>query len=87
VITAEQMRAARALLKWSAQDLARRSGISWRTIQRLEVGSGVPASRSKNLERIRQTFESAGVIFIDREGIAGPGVRLRETLDSDAQTQ
>jgi predicted transcriptional regulator len=87
MITAEQMRAARALLKWSAQDLARRTGISWRTIQRLEVGSGVPASRSKNLERIRQTFESAGVVFIDRDGIAGPGVRLREIHGSDAPTQ
>jgi ribosome-binding protein aMBF1 (putative translation factor) len=79
MITAEQIRAARALLKWSAQDLADEVGMSWRTIQRLESGSGIPPSLSKTLENIRRTLESAGVIFIDENG-GGPGVRLKHKL-------
>ena len=79
MITAEQIRAARALLRWSAQDLADRSGIGFRTIQRFESERGIPASRSKNLVTIRKVFENAGVIFIDEDDL-GPGVRLREPI-------
>ncbi len=79
MITAEQIRAARALLKWPAQELADRTGISWRSIQRLESGSGIPGSRSKNLMTIRKVLENAGVVFIDQNG-GGPGVRLKEPL-------
>ncbi len=79
MITAEQIRASRALLRWTAQDLAERSGVSWRTIQRLEAATGVPASRSKSLQSIRRVFESAGVAFIDQNG-GGPGVRLKAPL-------
>ncbi len=79
MITAEQIRAARALLRWSAQDLADRSGIGFRTIQRFESESGVPGSRSKNLMTIRKVLEDAGVVFIDQNG-GGPGVRLKEPL-------
>jgi len=74
------MRAARALLKWSAQNLADHSGVNWRTIQRLESGVGIPASRTKNLMRIRQVLEDAGVIFIDQSEERGPGVQLRDPV-------
>ncbi len=77
MVTAEQIRAARALLRWSAQDLSDRSGIGFRTIQRFESERGIPASRSKNLVTIRKVLEDAGVIFIDEDEL-GPGVRLRE---------
>ena len=77
MITAEQIRAARALIRWSAQDLADKSGIGFRTIQRFESERGIPASRSKNLVTIRKVLEDAGVIFIDEDEF-GPGARLRE---------
>ena len=76
MITAEQIKAARALLRWSAQHLADRSGIGFRTIQRFESERGIPASRSKNLVTIRKVLEDADVIFIDEDEL-GPGVRLR----------
>ena len=79
MITAEQIRAARALLRWSAQELADRSGIGFRTIQRFEGERGIPGSRSKNLMTIRKAFENAGVVFIDQNG-GGPGVRLKDPL-------
>ncbi len=76
MLTAGQIRAARAFLRWSAADLATRSGLSERTIQRMEATEGVPVGLSKNLELVQRTLEYAGVIFIyaDEEG---PGVRLR----------
>ncbi len=80
MITAEQMRAARALLKWSAQNLADHSGVTWRTIQRLESEVGIPASRTKNLIKIRQVLEDAGVVFIDQNEESGPGVRLKDPI-------
>ena len=80
MLTSEQIRAARSLLRWTAQDLADRSGVSWRTIQRLESATGVPASHSKNLEAIRRAFEKAGVLFIDQTEESGPGVKLRKPI-------
>ncbi len=80
MITAEQIRAARALLRWSARDLADRSGIGFRTIQRFEGERGIPGSRSKNLMTIRRVLEDAGVIFIDQNEESGPGVKLRDPI-------
>ena len=79
MITAEQIRAARSLLRWSAQDLANISGIGFRTIQRFESEHGVPGSRSRNLVAIRKVLEDAGVVFIDQNG-GGPGVRLKDPI-------
>ena len=76
MITADQIRAARALLRWSAQKLADESGISWRTIQRLESVAGVPSANSLTLLRIQETLEAAGIEFIEENG-GGPGLRLK----------
>ena len=75
MITAEQIRGARAMLRWSAKKLAEESGLSWPTIQRMESAVGVPSGLSKNLDLVQRTLEEAGIIFID-EDEEGPGVRL-----------
>lgn len=72
-----QIRAARALLDWSAKDLADRAGLSMRTVIRAERTSGVPRMRTDTLDAIQLTLEQAGVIFVDANQHAGPGVRLR----------
>ncbi len=77
MIAANQMRAARALLKWSAEKLAEESGLSWKTIQRLESAEGIPSSNVRTLESIKSALETAGVIFIDEDD-EGPGVRLKK---------
>ena len=77
MITGMQIRAARAVLKWSAQELATRVGASLRTIQRLELAEGIPATRASTLQDIQLVFEKAGVEFINENG-GGPGVRLRK---------
>ncbi len=80
MIAAEQIRAARALLRWRAQDLADRTGLTLRTIQRFESEIGIPGSRTKNLMTLRQVLEDAGVIFIDQNEESGPGVRLKNPI-------
>ena len=71
-----QIRAARALVKWSAEDLARQSSVSLRTIRRAELIDHQTSMTAPNDLAIRRAFELAGVEFIDENG-GGPGVRLR----------
>ena len=78
MITADQIRAARARVKWSAQDLADKTSLGLSTIQRMEKAEGVPSSSGKNLADVQDALEAAGVIFIPGNG-EGPGVRLRKT--------
>ena len=77
LLTSEQIRAARALLRWSAEDLSRHSAVSLRTIRRAELAEGRMAMTTANNEALRRALESAGVEFIDENG-GGPGVRLRK---------
>ena len=64
-------------MRWSAAELATRSGLSERTLQRMEAADGIPAGLSKNLELVQRALEEAGIIFIDEDDF-GPGVRLRK---------
>lgn len=75
IATGPQLRAARNGLGWSIQQLAEFSGISVRTIIRYEDCSGVPASRSGNLETLITNLEAAGIEFIGTPE-DGPGIRI-----------
>jgi hypothetical protein len=71
--TAEQLRAARAMLEWSMEELSTRSGVSARTIARCETGEGVPLVSVRTLRRLVQAYEREGIEFVQN----GLGVRLR----------
>jgi transcriptional regulator with XRE-family HTH domain len=75
LITSGQIRAARAMIRWSAADLASAAGIGSATIKRMEVMEGVPSGNVKTLLALKAALEAAGVEFVgtpeDR-----PGVRL-----------
>jgi predicted transcriptional regulator len=75
-ITGSQIRAARALLGWTAADLAREAMLGVATVRRAELVDGPVNMTLSNLSAIFRTFESAGVDFIAANG-GGPGVRLR----------
>lgn len=75
MIGGAQIRAARALLGWSAAELAERADVTRFTVQRLEQSEGVPPSRSQTLEEIQRAFEAAGIEFIGTPDDV-PGVRL-----------
>lgn len=70
-----QVKAARALLCWSQNDLAQASGVSVPTIKRLEANVGPIGGRQATIDAIKSTIESAGVEFISENG-KGAGVRL-----------
>jgi ribosome-binding protein aMBF1 (putative translation factor) len=76
-LTSDQVRAARALLRWSAEDLSRQSSISLRTIRRAELAEGHTTMTTANNLAVRRALEFAGVEFIDENG-GGAGVRLRK---------
>jgi len=74
-LTSAQIRAARALLRWSAEDLARETALSVATIRRAELAEDETSMTTANGLAVRDALESAGVEFIDENG-GGPGVRL-----------
>jgi hypothetical protein len=76
-LTSAQIRAARALLRWSAEDLARESAIGVTTIRRAEITQAETSMTAANDLAVRRALENAGVEFIDENG-GGPGVRLRK---------
>ena len=76
-LTSAQIRAARSLIRWSAEDLARESSLSVATIRRAELADGATSMTVANNLAVRRALEAAGVEFIDENG-GGPGVRLRK---------
>jgi predicted transcriptional regulator len=75
LLTAEQIRAGRALLRWEQRRLAEAAEISLETVKRLEGMDGPVAAHSGTVSAIEQALEKAGVEFIPENG-GGPGVRL-----------
>ena len=75
-MTGAQLRAARALLGWSAQKLASTSGVGVTTIRKNELADGPVTMIRANVEVLTRTFETAGVEFIPENG-GGAGVRVR----------
>ena len=75
MISAVQIRAARAVLGISAECLGGMAGLPLRTIQRFEAAEGVPPFRSGTLAKVKTTLEAAGIEFIG-DPLTSPGVRL-----------
>ena len=74
MLTSGQIRAARALLRWSARQLAQKADVHLTTIQRMECGDGPVGGTVRTLAKVQNALEDAGVEFTSRNG--GPGVRL-----------
>ena len=79
-LTGRQMRAARALLGWSAQELADHSKVGVTTIRRTEVVHGPVRMIAGNVDAILRAFDAVGIEFIDPNG-GGDGVRMRHPQD------
>ncbi|WP_342629775.1 helix-turn-helix domain-containing protein [Nguyenibacter vanlangensis] len=73
MITARQIRAGRALLGWSQQQLADRAILSRNAVAKLERGEVDP--RASTVEAVRRILEQHGVIFVPASGRIGEGVR------------
>jgi transcriptional regulator with XRE-family HTH domain len=80
MITAAQLRAARALLGLDQRELAQRSGLSLPTIQRMEASNGVVRGNVDSLMKLVDALAANGIELIG-EGVTssagGRGVRLK----------
>ena len=80
MITAGQLRAARALLGIDQRELAQRCGLSLPTIQRMEASDGVIRGNVDSLMKLVNALDAAGIELI-ADGAAssggGRGVRLK----------
>ena len=75
MLTSEQVRAARAMLRIDQRDLAAASGISLETVKRIERATGPISALAATVDRITRAFESKGVEFTNG---CQPGVRLKK---------
>lgn len=81
MITAAQMRAARALLGIDQRQLAELSGVSLPTIQRMEASDGNVRGVVDTLIKVVEAFDRAGIELIGENAVSsigGRGVRLKQ---------
>ncbi len=76
-LTSAQIRAAWALIRWSALQLAEKTTVGVTTIRRAELTASETKLTRVNDQAIRRVLEAAGVEFIDAD-VGGPGVRLKQ---------
>ena len=75
MITAGQMRAARALLGIEQKTLAEMAGVSLPTIQRMEASDGTVRGNIDTLTKVIEALDKAGIELLNA---GGRGVRLRD---------
>ena len=75
MIASSQIKAARAMLGWSALDLAEASGVGPATIRRYEVQNGIPSANTKVLKELMSALECEGIEF-SGDPLINPGVTL-----------
>lgn len=84
MMTAGQLRAARALLGLDQRTLADLSGVSLPTVQRMEASEGVVRGTVETLTKVIEALNRAGVDLIGddaRSEAGGRGVRLRHPVN------
>jgi transcriptional regulator with XRE-family HTH domain len=76
MLESAQIRAARALLGWKQDNLAKAAKVGVATIRRIEGQEGPMMGYVSTLMRIEAAFERAGVRFIAKDSEGGIGLRL-----------
>ncbi|MEM9591764.1 MAG: helix-turn-helix domain-containing protein [Pseudomonadota bacterium] len=76
MITASQIKGARAMLGLSQRDLAELASVGLATVQRIELTSQIRGA-AETIWKIQNALEDAGVEFIPADDVKGPGVRLK----------
>ena len=81
MITAAQIRAARALLGIDQRQLAEMAGVSLPTIQRMEASAGNVRGVVETLTKVVEAFDRAGIELIGENSVCregGRGVRFKQ---------
>jgi transcriptional regulator with XRE-family HTH domain len=81
MVTADQIRAARALLQLDQNELADRAHVSLATLRRSENGAGAARVSTRALSSIQRALEAAGVEFIT-DGVRRRRSRTPEEKDA-----
>lgn len=81
MITAEQIKAARALLGWDQIQLAEAAEIAVNTVRRLEGQHGRVRAHSETIWRLTKTLEDTGIVFLFPDLEGDHGVRLKSRQD------
>jgi len=86
MISGAQVRAARAFLRWSAAELAKRAKLALSTVQAIEAVDGSPAAggglewraaaREESIKAVHDALVRAGITFLSDDG-SGVGVRAK----------
>ncbi len=76
MLTAGQIRAARAALGWSGSDLAVAADVSLRTVTKIEGSADELGVRLATIMQIKKTFEAKGIEFITAAD-GSPGIVIR----------
>jgi predicted transcriptional regulator len=77
MLTSEQVRAARAMLRIEQRDLAAASGRSLEIMKRIARAKGPISALAATVEKLTRALEAGRVTFVQENG-DGPGVRLRK---------
>jgi transcriptional regulator with XRE-family HTH domain len=88
MITAQQLRAARALVGIDQRRLAELSGVSLPTIQRMEASEGRVRGVVETLTKVVEALDAAGIELIGENAPStgsGRGVRLKEPAPRNAE--
>ena len=77
MLQASQIRAARALLGWRQEDLAKAAKVALATIARIEQGEGMVQGNVSTIMKIQQALEREGISFTSNQD-GGIGVQLQK---------
>jgi transcriptional regulator with XRE-family HTH domain len=81
MISAGQLKAARALLGFDQKKIAELAGLSVPTIQRMEASDGVIRGNVDSLMKLISALDAAGIVLIGEGEVSqdgGRGVRLKQ---------
>jgi ribosome-binding protein aMBF1 (putative translation factor) len=80
MLIAQQIRAARALIGWSQNDLATAANVGIATVRRIELQDGFIHANANSIRKMETALKTSGVEFIEQDESSGPGVRLQQSF-------
>lgn len=78
LISSGQIRMARVYLRWTIDDLSKKTNIPWARLQYIEKSEEFNDSLNVKLAMIREVFEDNGIVFIDEDDQFEKSIRIKK---------